>query len=268
MLLITESNFESVEVLVESNGEGGGKNYYLEGPFMQGRVKNRNGRIYPTEVLEKEMNRYLKTHVKENRALGELGHPSGPQINADRVCHYIVDMYREGDNFIGKAKVMDTPMGKILKNFIDEGIKTGVSTRGLGTVKETRNGIMEVQSDFYLAAIDSVTDPSGPDCFVKGIMENTEYYFDISLGSWVKSNSQQVVEETTQDAEIKASTIIENNFVALEDFNEAMKRLEILESTIRALKEGYVSKPDRSRVNVDESTALHIFESFISTLKK
>ena len=169
MRLITEVFNEDCEVLTEAT-EGGKKNYFIEGIFMQGDLKNRNGRIYPSQVLEKEMNRYNKDFIQTKRALGELGHPDGPQINGDRVSHLITEMKRDGSNFIGKAKILGTPMGEIVKTFIDEGVKVGVSTRGLGSVKPTADGIMEVQNDFHLATVDVVTDPSGPNCFVNGIM--------------------------------------------------------------------------------------------------
>ncbi len=236
-LLITETSFNGIEILTELN-ESGKKNYFIEGIFMQGNLKNRNGRIYPSEILEKEMNRYSKTYVAENRALGELGHPSGPQINADRVCHIITEMKRDGDNFVGKAKILDTPMGKILKNFVDENIKTGVSTRGLGSVKQTKEGIMEVQNDFHLAAIDSVTDPSGPDCFVRGIMENTQYFYDIASGTWRAQELQEFIEETVEELkqeykkpvnkvtkyvfdEQRAATIFENFMAKLSFINKS-----------------------------------------------
>lgn len=194
MKLITEIN-ESCEVITESN-EDGEKSYFIEGIFMQGNIKNRNGRIYPTDTLEAEMERYKRDFITQSRALGELGHPDGPTINGDRVSHLITDMYREGNDFYGKAKILNTPMGKIVKEFIDEGIKVGVSTRGLGSVRQ-KNGIMEVQKDFHLATVDVVTDPSGPNCFVSGIMENAEYYYDIASGNW---RAQEVVEEIQQEA--------------------------------------------------------------------
>ena len=184
MKLITELFDADIEVITEAAPEGGKKGYFIEGIFMQGDLKNRNGRIYPSQTLENEMNRYNENFVKTKRALGELNHPQGPQINADRVSHLIVDLHREGNNFIGKAKVLSTPMGNIVKEFIDEGVKIGVSTRGLGSVKAV-NGIMEVQDDFHLATVDIVTDPSGPDCFVNGIMENTEYYYDAVGGNFL-----------------------------------------------------------------------------------
>lgn len=195
MKLITEVFNEDCEVLTEANEEGK-KQYFIEGIFMQGDLKNRNGRVYPSAVLEKEMNRYNKDFIETKRALGELGHPDGPQINGDRVSHLITEMKRDGSNFVGKAKIMGTPMGEIVKTFIDEGVKVGVSTRGLGSVKQTKEGIMEVQNDFHLATVDVVTDPSGPNCFVNGIMENTEYYYDITSGTW---RAQEFIEEAVKE---------------------------------------------------------------------
>ena len=195
MKLITEVFNEDCSVLTESNEEGK-KQYFIEGIFMQGDLKNRNGRIYPSAILEKEMNRYNKDFVETKRALGELGHPDGPQINGDRVSHLITEMKRDGSNFVGKAKILGTPMGNIVKTFIDEGVKVGVSTRGLGSVKPTKEGIMEVQDDFHLATVDVVTDPSGPNCFVNGIMENTEYYYDITSGTW---RAQEFIEEAVKE---------------------------------------------------------------------
>lgn len=194
MKLITEVFNDDCEVLTEA-AEDGKKSYFIEGIFMQGDIKNRNGRIYPSTVLEKEMNRYTKDFITTKRALGELGHPDGPQINGDRVSHLITEMKRDGSNFVGKAKILSTPMGNIVKTFIDEGVKVGVSTRGLGSVKP-KNGIMEVQDDFHLATVDIVTDPSGPNCFVNGIMENTEYYYDIASGTW---RAQEIIEEAVKE---------------------------------------------------------------------
>ena len=194
MKLITEV-IEECSVLTESS-ESGKKGYFIEGIFMQGDIKNRNGRIYPANILEKEMQRYTSDFIKTKRALGELGHPNGPQINGDRVSHLITEMKRDGSNFIGKAKILSTPMGEIVKTFIDEGVRIGVSTRGLGSVKPTKEGIMEVQDDFHLATVDIVTDPSGPNCFVNGIMENTEYYYDIASASWrVAERLEETVKE-------------------------------------------------------------------------
>lgn len=252
-LLIREVFNEDCEVLVEAN-ENGTKSHYVNGIFMQGDIKNRNGRVYPSDMLEKEMNRYNEQFVKTKRALGELGHPDGPQINGDRVSHLITEMSRDGSNFIGKAKILGTPMGNIVKTFIDEGVKIGVSTRGLGSVKQ-KDGIMEVQNDFHLATVDIVTDPSGPDCFVNGIMENTEYYFDIASTSWRPSNG--IVEAIAIDEPVAIE------YVTPGQFNEAMDRLQRLEDAINSIKESF-SKPSKK---LDESKMLKMFETYVSTLK-
>ena len=176
MRLITELT-EEVKYLVEE--KEGKKHFYIEGIWMQGDLGNRNGRRYPVEVLEKEVNRYNEQYIAKNRAYGELGHPSGPSINLDRVSHMIKSLHREGNNFVGKAKIMDTPMGNIVKNLISEGAQLGVSSRGMGSIKEGKDGLMEVQDDFYLAtAGDIVADPSAPDAFVQGIMEGVEWIWD------------------------------------------------------------------------------------------
>lgn len=177
MKLISEL-VEEVKYLVEEK-ESGKKDFYIEGVFLQGNLKNRNNRVYRTETLDKEVQRYSKEYVEKNRAFGELGHPSGPTINLERASHIIKKLTREGDNFIGKAKILDTPYGEIVKNLMREGAQLGVSSRGMGTLKENRNGVMEVQDDFYLAtAADIVADPSAPDAFVRGIMEGVEWVWD------------------------------------------------------------------------------------------
>ena len=177
MKLITEIT-ETVKYLSEARDDGN-KDYFIRGPFMQANIKNRNGRVYPAEVLEKEVNRYTTENVQKNRAYGELGHPTSPTINLDRVSHMIKELTRDGDNFIGKAKIMtETPMGRIVKNLMDEGASLGVSSRGMGSLKN-KNGAAEVQNDFYLAtAADIVADPSAPDAFVEGIMEGKEWVWD------------------------------------------------------------------------------------------
>jgi len=176
MKLITEV-VEDVQVITEAK-ENGDKTYFIEGIFMQGNQKNRNGRIYPVDVLEREVERYNTEYVQKNRAYGELGHPQGPTINLDRVSHMIKELYRDGDNFRGKAKIMDTPMGNIVKNLMSEGATLGVSSRGMGSLK-SKGGANEVQKDFYLAtAGDIVADPSAPDAFVEGIMEGKEWVWD------------------------------------------------------------------------------------------
>jgi hypothetical protein len=252
-LLITEVFNEDCEVLVEAN-ENGSKSHYINGVFMQGDIKNRNGRVYPSEVLEKEMKRYNDQFVKTKRALGELGHPDGPQINGDRVSHLITEMKRDGNNFVGKAKILGTPMGNIVKTFIDEGVKIGVSTRGLGSVKQTKEGIMEVQNDFHLATVDIVTDPSGPDCFVEGIMENTQYFFDIATSSWRPSAGEIIEAASTNNTEA---------CVSIAQFNEAMDRLQMLSDEIRSIKESF-NKPSKK---IDEAKAMKMFERYMSTLK-
>jgi hypothetical protein len=172
MKLITEQ-IESVEFLIEDNGSK--KNHFIEGIFLQSDIKNRNGRVYPLNVLEKEVQRYTEQYISKDRALGELGHPEGPTVNLDRVSHKIVSLQKEGTNFIGKAKLLDTPMGKIAKSLIDEGVKLGVSSRGVGSLQE-RSGVNYVRDDFMLAtAADIVADPSAPDAFVSGIMEGKEW---------------------------------------------------------------------------------------------
>ncbi len=176
MRLFTELN-EEVDFLVEKNDKGE-KSHYIKGIFMQAETKNRNGRLYPLNILETEVNRYNENYVQKKRAFGELGHPDGPNINLDRVSHMITDLRKEGTNFIGKAKIMDTPYGKIVKSLIDEGANLGVSSRGMGSLKPNRDTQI-VQDDFHLAtAADIVADPSAPNAFVEGIMEGKEWVWD------------------------------------------------------------------------------------------
>ena len=168
---------ENVEYICEAQ-ENGSKKYSIRGPFMQAEVKNRNGRIYPMPVLEKEVAKYNKNFVQQNRAFGELGHPDGPTVNLERVSHRITSLRPDGQNFIGEAKIMDTPMGKIVKNLMDEDCKLGVSSRGMGSLDE-RGGAKYVRDDFYLAtAADIVADPSAPNAFVEGIMEGKEWVWN------------------------------------------------------------------------------------------
>lgn len=189
---------EEVQFVAEEAGDK--KNYFIEGVFLQSNLKNRNGRVYPKEVMQKEVSRYMKEYVDTKRAFGELGHPDGPTINLDRVSHMIVSLKEDGNNFIGRAKIMDTPMGKIAKNLLDEGAKLGVSSRGLGSLKVNNEGINEVQDDFYLAtAADIVADPSAPDAFVQGIMENKEWMF--IDGVWTYQNmdeTKKLIEQAQQ----------------------------------------------------------------------
>jgi hypothetical protein len=176
MKLITEGNFENVQVLEEeANGK---KHLYIEGVFLQAEIKNRNGRVYPFGVLEREVGRYNEQYIGAGRALGELGHPDGPTVNLDRVSHKIVSLKAEGSNFMGKAQILTTPMGDIAKNLLENGVKLGVSSRGMGSIEE-RNGSNYVRDDFMLAtAADIVADPSAPDAFVNGIMEGKEWIWE------------------------------------------------------------------------------------------
>ena len=179
MKLIREE-IETVDFIVEDRN--GKKNLYIEGVFLQGNIKNRNGRMYPMETLRKEVARYNESNIVSGRALGELGHPDGPTVNLDRVSHKIVSLREHGSNFIGKAKILNTPMGNIASSLIDEGVKLGVSSRGIGSLKATREGVNVVGDDFMLAtAADIVADPSAPDAFVDGIMEGKEWVREGSL---------------------------------------------------------------------------------------
>ena len=198
MKLFREIN-EEVQILTEES-EKGDKKYFIEGVFLQGNLKNRNGRVYPMEILDKEASRYSKSFIEQKRAFGELGHPEGPTINLERVSHMITSLHKEGDNYIGKAKVMDTPYGKIVKNLIDEGAKLGVSSRGIGSLEE-KSGINYVKDDFQLAtAADIVADPSAPDAFVNGILEGKEWVYQAGL--LITKNTlqaEEMVEETQKE---------------------------------------------------------------------
>ena len=176
MKLISE-HLDDIEFITEDDAEGK-KNYRIKGVFMEADIKNRNNRMYPMNVLEKEVSRYNKEYVQQKRAFGELGHPDGPTVNLERVSHMITKLYPDGKQFVGEAKIMDTPYGKIVKNLIDEGAKLGVSSRGMGSL-EPRRDMHVVKDDFYLAtAADIVADPSAPNAFVEGIMENKEWIWD------------------------------------------------------------------------------------------
>ena len=175
MKLISES-IENAEYLVEE--KNGKKEYKIRGVFLQSEIKNRNGRVYPTEILVREVNRYTKEFINKNRAFGELGHPDGPTVNLERVCHMVKSLKQDGKDFIGEAKIIDTPYGKIVKGLIDEGAQLGVSSRGMGSLIQ-RNGVNYVKDDFYLAtAADIVADPSAPDAFVEGIMESRNWIWE------------------------------------------------------------------------------------------
>lgn len=200
MALLIKDIVEEVHYLTEST-EKGEKNYFIEGIIMQGDIKNRNGRIYPSNVLMREMNRYNENYVSKNRAFGELGHPQGPTINLDRVSHLFAELKADGSNVVGKAKITKTPMGDVVKGLIDSGAQLGISSRGMGSVKPNKMGIMEVQNDFMLAtAGDIVADPSAPDAFVKGIMEGVEWIYDVASSTWVSANTFDQIEEEVKNS--------------------------------------------------------------------
>ena len=206
------------EDILDEEGNKKGKNYFIEGIIMQGDIKNRNGRMYPVSILEKEMKRYNENYVAKNRAYGELGHPAGPTINLDRVSHMFTELKRDGSNIVGRAKIMETPMGNIVKNIINEGGLVGITSRGMGSIKQNKNGIMEVQDDFMLAtAGDIVADPSAPDAFVKGVMEGVDWIYDVASSSWAVANVFDQIEEeiketakvSTRELEVKAAALFE-----------------------------------------------------------
>lgn len=215
MKLITELN-ENIKCLVEERE--GVKKFYITGPFIQTEQKNKNGRMYRRSVMEREVQRYNEQYVDVNRALGELGHPEGPSINLDRVSHKIVSLKQEGNDFIGKAEILSTPMGVIARNLLESGVRLGVSTRGMGSIKE-RNGVMEVQDDFFLAtAADIVADPSAPDAFVQGIMEGVE---------WIWDNGMLVQKQLEQSKKLIESKVSKKDYeeTAIKVFESFLKSI-------------------------------------------
>ena len=199
MKLISEEA-TNVEFLTEDSKKGE-KNYFIEGVFMQSNTKNRNGRIYPQAILQKEAKRYTDEFIAKKRAFGELGHPDGPTVNLERVSHMIEELQEVDQNFMGRAKILDTPYGKIVKNLIDEGARLGVSSRGMGSLKPSKDGVQEVQDDFYLAtAADIVADPSAPEAFVAGIMEGREWIWDNGL---LKEAEIQLIKEKVEKSSRK-----------------------------------------------------------------
>ncbi len=209
MKLISE-HIEEIEYLTEAD-EKGGKNYKIRGTFLQADVKNRNGRVYPMDILEKEVGRYNKNFIQKKRAFGELGHPDGPTVNLERVSHMITDLYPDGKNFIGEAKIMDTPYGKIVKNLIDEGAMLGVSSRGMGSL-EPKGGAQVVRKDFYLAtAADIVADPSAPNAFVEGIFEGKEWIWDNGIVREMEIEAyRKALEKKTKDLGEKQQKLFAN----------------------------------------------------------
>lgn len=213
MKLIAEQVL-NVRYLTEDNGKGG-KDHFIEGVFMQAERKNRNGRVYPHQVLSKEVDRYNREYVSKNRAFGELGHPDSPTINLDRVSHMITSLTPDGNNFIGKAKILDTPNGKIVKSLLDGGASLGVSTRGVGSLKPA-NGFQLVQDDFHLAtAADIVADPSAPDAFVRGIMEGAEWV--MVNGKWTQQQydtARKLIREASRDDVEAVALKVFHNFIS------------------------------------------------------
>ena len=219
MKLIKELN-EDLQFIVEESSDSGKKSLFIEGVFLQADLKNRNGRMYPKEIMAKEVNRYVKEQVNTKRAYGELGHPEGPNINLDRVSHMIVSLREDGNNWIGRAKILDTPMGNIASSLIKEGAGLGVSSRGLGTLKEV-NGINEVQDDFMLAtAADIVADPSAPDAYIQGIMEGKEWVF--VKGVW---QDREIEETKNLIKKTSSRNLSEAKVKAFEAFLDKISRI-------------------------------------------
>ena len=219
MKLIKELN-EDLQFIVEESSDNGKKSLFIEGVFLQADLKNRNGRMYPKEIMAKEVNRYVKEQVNTKRAYGELGHPEGPNINLDRVSHMIVSLREDGNNWIGRAKILDTPMGNIASSLIKEGAGLGVSSRGLGTLKEV-NGINEVQDDFMLAtAADIVADPSALDAYIQGIMEGKEWVF--VKGVW---QDREIEETKNLIKKTSSRNLSEAKVKAFETFLDKISRI-------------------------------------------
>lgn len=212
MKLITELN-EEVQYITEKS-EDGKKHSYIVGRFMTTEEKNKNGRLYKKEAIENEVDRYIREVVKAKRALGELNHPQGPTINLDRVSHIITELSWNGNYVDGKAKITSTPMGDIARGLLESGCQLGVSTRGMGSLKES-NGVMVVQPDFKLSTVDIVSDPSGPGCFVNGIMENVEWIYDAAKGTW---HEEQLHEVKKQINKMSIKEIEERKFAIFEDY--------------------------------------------------
>lgn len=216
LILEESANFE----FITEAKEDGSKDHYIHGIFLQADVKNRNGRVYPMPIMEREVDRYMNEVVKNNRAYGELGHPAGPQINLDRVSHMITELKKDGNNFIGKARLTDTPMGNIAKGLLKSGANLGVSSRGMGSLKPNKLGIMEVQEDFRLAtAADIVADPSAPDAFVKGIMENVDWIYDPVKDTWME---QRLHETKRSIGKMSMDDIERNKFGIFESYMKSL----------------------------------------------
>ena len=218
MKLISEQWCDNINYLVEQDPKTGKDNVYIEGIMLQTEVKNKNGRIYPKEIMQKEVKRYTKEYINEKRAYGELGHPEGPTINLERTSHLIQSLKEDGNNFVGKAKILSTPMGEIVKNLLADGARLGVSSRGMGSLKASseKGGVQMVQSDFQLAtAADIVADPSAPDAFVNGVMEGVEWIWDNGV-----IKAQKIEEYKSKIRRAKTHKLQEVTLNAFKDFLE------------------------------------------------
>lgn len=214
--LITESSFNT-EVICEAS-ESGQKNWFVTGPFVQAGVVNRNRRIYPLSIMEREVNQYVKEYVSTKRAVGELSHPDTPQINLDKITHLIESIEQQGNNFYGKAKILNTPAGNIVRGLLEGGVQLGVSSRGTGSVRKNSQGINEVQDDFKLAAIDIVYQPSAPDAFVEGLMENASFVWD------TVSEDVEFVQSLREDIKkTSKANLAEAKIKALDEFLKKIK---------------------------------------------
>lgn len=221
MKLISE-HAEAVKYIVEE--KEGGKEYYIQGIFMQAEQANRNNRKYKLPVMEREVKRYVTEYIQTNRAVGELGHPNGPSINLDRISHKIVALEQDGNNFVGKAKIVDTPMGKIARSLLESGVQLGVSSRGMGSMKDIC-GIMEVQDDFFLATpADIVADPSAPDAFVQGIMEGVEWIMDVDSGVYRKVMIERAEKVQKEIKTMTARQVDEQKLSMFESFINSIGR--------------------------------------------
>jgi|TARA_R110002033_G_scaffold73011_2_gene124318 hypothetical protein len=217
MKLISEFTETGLQCITEAKKDGSGKNYIIEGVFAQADQKNRNGRIYPRPIMENAVNKYVTEQVSKKRAVGELNHPEGPTVNLDKVSHLITDLRLEGNDVVGKAQILDTPMGKIVKGLLEGGVQLGVSTRGMGSI-ENRNGVAYVKDDFILATVDIVQDPSAPDAFVNGIMEGVD---------WVWNNGileQSVIED--METEIKNAPKAYSSAVQIREFKNFLSLIK------------------------------------------
>lgn len=215
---IIKEHTEEVQLIVESKDDGKSKDYFIEGVFLQSNLKNRNGRMYPKNILEKEVKRYTDQYISKNRAYGELGHPDSPTINLDRVSHMIKSLKLDGNNFVGRAKILDTPYGKIVKSLIDEGAQLGVSSRGMGSLVQ-KDGMNMVQDDFMLAtAADIVADPSAPDAFVEGVMEGAEWVYNASTNSWMMAEQIK-----TEVKKMSAKQLSESQARMFQNFLNSLK---------------------------------------------